>query len=56
MGVTVKPQTIYLGAGIVRSAWRIYDDEVMVDYAFSELEAKLKVENLREQKEHRDGA
>ncbi len=56
MGITVKPQAIYLGAGIIRSAWRIYDDEVLVDYAFSEPEAKLKVENLQEQREHRDGA
>jgi len=56
MGVAMEKQTVYLGAGLVRFAWRIYDDDVMVDYAFTKEEAEKKVINLEEQKEHRDGA
>ena len=56
MGVDMEKQTVYLGSGLSRIAWRIYDDGVMVDYAFSREEAEIKVINLTEQKEHRDGA
>ena len=56
MGVAMEKQTVYLGAGLVRFAWRIYDDDVMVDYAFTKEEAAKKVINLEEQKEQRDGA
>ena len=56
MGATMEKQTVYLGAGLIRFAWRIYDDDVMVDYAFTKEEAEKKVSNLQEQKEQRDGA
>ncbi len=56
MGVIMEKQTVYLGAGLTRFAWRIYDDDVMVDYAFTEEEAEKKVSSLKEQREHRDGA
>lgn len=56
MTVNMKKQTVYLGSGLFRIAWRICDDDVMVDYAFSREEAEIKVTNLKEQKEHRDGA
>ena len=56
MGATMEKQTVYLGAGLIRFAWRIYDDDVMGDYACTKEEAEKKVSNLQEQKEHRDGA
>jgi len=56
MSVVMEKQTVYLGRGLFRTAWRISDDNVMVDYAFTREEAEKKVTNLEEQKEHRDGA
>ena len=56
MGVNMEKQTVYLGSGLFSIAWRICDDDVMVDYAFSREEAEIKVMNLTEQKELRDGA
>ena len=56
MTVTVQKHPVYLGAGLARPGWRIYDDDTMVGYAFSEEEAAQWVTNLQEQKEHRDGA
>ena len=55
MSVNMKKKAVYLGMGLSRSAWCIFDDDVMVDYAFSEDEAVNKAMNLLEQKEHRDG-
>ena len=56
MGVDMEKQTVYLGSGLSRIAWRIYDDDVMVAYAFTKEEAEKKVSSIQEQKEHRDGA
>ena len=56
MGATMEKQTVYLGAGLIRFAWRIYDDDRMVGYAFTKEEAEKQVSSLQEQKEHRDGA
>ncbi len=56
MAVSMEKQTVYLGGGLFSIAWRICDDDVMIDYAFSKEEAENKVTNLTEQKEHRDGA
>ena len=56
MGVVIKKHSVYLGAGLIRPAWRIYDDDRMVGYAFTKEEAEKQVSRLQEQKEHRDGA
>ena len=55
MSLKMKKKAVYLGMGLSRNAWCIYDGDVMVDYAFDENEAANKTKTLLEQREHRDG-
>jgi|TARA_R110002167_G_scaffold5938_3_gene27274 hypothetical protein len=55
MAVTVEKQTIYMGAGLQRTAWIVWDDETLVGWHADYVAAQLRVADLVEQKEHRDG-
>ena len=55
MGVTVEKQTIYLGAGLTRTGWVVWDDDVLVGWHADRVAARLRADDLVEQREHRDG-
>ena len=55
MGVTVEKQTIYLGAGLTRTGWVVWDDAVLVGRHADHVAARLRADDLVEQREHRDG-
>ena len=55
MGVTVQRQNIYLGAGLTRTGWIVWDDEVAAGFHADYVAARLGADTLIEQKEHRDG-
>ena len=55
MAVTVEKQTIYMGAGLQRTAWMVWDDDTMVGWHADYVAAQLRAADLVEQKEHRDG-
>ena len=55
MGVPVEKQTIYLGAGLTRTGWVVWDDDVLVGWHADHVAARLRADDLVEQREHRDG-
>ena len=55
MGVTIGRQTVYLGAGLTRTGWVVWDDYVSVGWHADYVAAQLRADDLAEQKEHRDG-
>jgi|TARA_R110000824_G_scaffold193155_3_gene375528 hypothetical protein len=55
MGVTVESYTIYLGAGLKRLGWVVYDDGVSAGFHADYVAARLDADTRIEQKEHRDG-
>ena len=55
MGVTVEKQTIYLGAGLTRTGWVVWDDDVSVGWHADHVTARLRAADLMEQREHRAG-
>jgi hypothetical protein len=55
MGVTIGKQTIYLGAGLTRTGWVVWDDDVSVGWHADYVAAQLRAADLMEQREHRDG-
>ena len=55
MGVTVEKQTIYLGAGLPRTGWVVWDDDVLGGWHADHVAARLRADDLVEQREHRDG-
>ena len=55
MGVTVERQTIYLGAGLTRTGWVGWDDDVSGGWHADYVAARLRADDIQEQKEHRDG-
>ena len=55
MGVTVEKQTIYLGAGLTRTGGVVWDDDVSVGWHADYVAARLRADDLIEQREHRAG-
>ena len=55
MTVTLEKQTIYLGAGLTRIGWIVWDNDEMVGWDIDYDVAHRRAHDEIEQKEHRDG-
>ena len=55
MTVKLEKQTIYLGAGLTRTGWIVWDNDEMVGWDTDYNVAHLRAHDVIEQKEHRDG-
>ena len=55
MTVKVERQTVYLGAGLTRIGWVVWDGNEMVGYESEYRPAHRRAHDVKEQKEHRDG-
>ena len=56
MTVKVERQTVHLGAGLTRIGWVVWDGDIMVGYEADYHAAHRRAHDVKEQKEHRDGA
>ena len=56
MTVKIERQTVYLGAGLTRIGWIVWDGNEMVGYESEYHAAHRRAHDVKEQKEHRDGA
>tara|TARA_Y100001951_G_C11076881_1_gene149182 strand:+ start:148 stop:399 length:252 start_codon:yes stop_codon:yes gene_type:complete len=54
--VSLEKETIYLGAGIKRPVWIVYDGNSMAGWDFDHDAAHLRARDIIEQRTHRDGA
>ena len=55
MTVKLEKQTVYLGAGLTRIGWAIWDNDSLVGWESSWDAAHRRAHDVKEQKEHRDG-
>jgi len=55
MTVTVEKQTVYLGAGLKRTGWIVWDGDTQVGWDMDREAAYRRASDVKEQKEHRDG-
>ena len=55
MTVKLEKHTIYLGAGLTRTGWIVWDNDEMVGWDTDYDVAHLRAHDVIEQKEHRDG-
>jgi hypothetical protein len=56
MTVKVEKQVIYLGGGLTRVGWIVWDNDQMMGWHMDYDEAHKRAHDVIEQKEHRDGA
>ena len=56
MTVKVEKQVIYMGGGLTRIGWIVWDSNEMVGWHMDYDEAHKRAHDVIEQKEHRDGA
>jgi len=56
MTVKLEKQTVYLGAGLTRIGWIVWDNDEMVGWNTDYEAAHKRAHDVIEQKEHRDGA
>ena len=55
MSIKIDKQTIYMGAGLARVGWVVWDDNVVMGWHMEYDAAHKRAHDLQEQKEHRDG-
>jgi len=55
MTLKLQRQTIYLGAGLSRIAWIVWDGDEMVGWDTDRDAAHQRAHDVIEQREHRDG-
>ena len=55
MTLKLEKQTIYLGAGLTRVAWFVWDGDEMVGWDTDYNAAHLRAHDVIEQRTHRDG-
>jgi len=55
MTVTVESHVVYLGAGLRRMGWIVWDGDTQVGWDTDREAAHQRARDVREQKEHRDG-
>ena len=56
MTLKLEKQTIFMGAGLSRVAWIVWDDDTVVGWELDYEVAHQRAHDVIEQKEHRDGA
>ena len=56
MTVKLEKQTVYLGAGLARTAWFVWDGDEMVGWDLDYNAAHLRAHDVIEKRTHRDGA
>ena len=56
MTVKLEKQVIYMGAGLARTGWIVWDNGEQVGWEFDYDAAHQRAHDVIEQKEHRDGA
>ena len=55
MSLKLERQTVYLGGGLNKVAWIVFDGNEMVGWYWDYKAAHLRAHDVKEQKEHRDG-
>ena len=56
MSLNLERQTIYLGGGLKKVAWMVFDGSECVGWYLDHETAHRRARNITEQREHRDGA
>ena len=56
MTLKLEKQVIYMGGGLTRVGWIIWDNDEMVGWEYDYDVAHRRAHTVIEQKEHRDGA
>ena len=56
MTLKLEKQTIFMGAGLSRIGWIVWDSDEMVGWHMDYDAAHKRAHDVIEQKEHRDGA
>ena len=55
MTYRLEKQVIFMGAGLSRVGWVVWDDESVLEWHMEYDIAHKRAHDLKEQKEHRDG-